>query len=125
MEREKLQAFCLSLKGVTHDYQPEWQADRYHIGGKMFAMMGGDANRKPVITLKCDPQRAEELREMHEGIIPGYYMNKTHWNSIYLDADIPSSFVEELIEHSYQLVFQKLTKKSQHDILQNDSKGND
>ena len=49
---------------------------------------------------------------MHEGIIPGYYMNKTHWNSIYLDADIPSSFVEELIEHSYQLVFHKLTKSS-------------
>lgn len=72
---------------------------------------GGDVDRKPVITLKCDPQRAEELREMHEGIIPGYYMNKTHWNSIYLDADIPSSFVEELIEHSYQLVFHKLTKK--------------
>ncbi|WWL79907.1 MmcQ/YjbR family DNA-binding protein [Bacillus altitudinis] len=112
MKKETLQAFCLSLQGATHDYQPEWQADRYHIGGKMFAMMGGDVDRKPVITLKCDPQRAEELREMHEGIIPGYYMNKTHWNSIYLDADIPSSFVEELIEHSYQLVFHKLTKKS-------------
>ncbi|MER3125473.1 MmcQ/YjbR family DNA-binding protein [Bacillus pumilus] len=120
MDKEKLQAFCLSLKGTTHDYQHEWQADRYHIGGKMFAMMGGDANRKPVITLKCDPQRAEELREMYEGIIPGYYMNKTHWNSIYLDADLPSSFVEELIEHSYQLVFHKLTKKAQHDILQQD-----
>ncbi|UOG08207.1 MmcQ/YjbR family DNA-binding protein [Bacillus altitudinis] len=121
MKKETLQAFCLSLQGATHDYQPEWQADRYHIGGKMFAMMGGDVDRKPVITLKCDPQRAEELREMHEGIIPGYYMNKTHWNSIYLDADIPSSFVEELIEHSYQLVFHKLTKKAQQAILQYDS----
>ncbi|MCY7533448.1 MULTISPECIES: MmcQ/YjbR family DNA-binding protein [Bacillus] len=121
MKKETLQAFCLSLQGATHDYQPEWQADRYHIGGKMFAMMGGDVDRKPVITLKCDPQRAEELREMHEGIIPGYYMNKTHWNSIYLDADIPSSFVEELIEYSYQLVFHKLTKKAQQAILQHDS----
>ncbi|WP_414834629.1 MmcQ/YjbR family DNA-binding protein [Bacillus altitudinis] len=121
MKKETLQAFCLSLQGATHDYQPEWQADRYHVGGKMFAMMGGDVDRKPVITLKCDPQRAEELREMHEGIIPGYYMNKTHWNSIYLDADIPSSFVEELIEHSYQLVFHKLTKKAQQAILQHDS----
>ncbi|WP_425332882.1 MmcQ/YjbR family DNA-binding protein [Bacillus aerius] len=113
------------LQGATNDYQPEWQADRYHIGGKMFAMMGGDVDRKPVITLKCDPQRAEELREMHEGIIPGYYMNKTHWNSIYLDADIPSSFVEELIEHSYQLVFHKLTKKAQQAIRQHDSKETD
>ncbi|MEC2039024.1 MmcQ/YjbR family DNA-binding protein [Bacillus altitudinis] len=125
MKKETLQAFCLSLQGATHDYQPEWQANRYHIGGKMFAMMGGDVDRKPVITLKCDPQRSEELREMHEGIIPGYYMNKTHWNSIYLDADIPSSFVEELIEHSYQLVFHKLTKKAQQAILQHDSKETD
>lgn len=125
MKKETLQAFCLSLQGAIHDYQPEWQADRYHIGGKMFAMMGGDVDRKPVITLKCDPQRAEELREMHEGIIPGYYMNKTHWNSIYLDADIPSSFVEELIEHSYQLVFHILTKKAQQAILQHDSKETD
>ncbi|MCY7691843.1 MmcQ/YjbR family DNA-binding protein [Bacillus altitudinis] len=125
MKKETLQAFCLSLQGATHDYQPEWQADRYHIGGKMFAMMGGDVDRKPVITLKCDPQRAEELREMHEGIIPGYYMNKTHWNSIYLDADIPSSFVEKLIEHSYQLVFHKLTKKAQQAILQHNSKETD
>ncbi|MCY7450974.1 MmcQ/YjbR family DNA-binding protein [Bacillus altitudinis] len=125
MKKETLQAFCLSLQGATHDYQPEWQADRYHIGGKMFAMMGGDVDRKPVITLKCDPQRAEELREIHEGIIPGYYMNKTHWNSIYLDADIPSSFVEELIEHSYQLVFHKLTKKAQQAILQHNSKETD
>ncbi|MEH7819259.1 MmcQ/YjbR family DNA-binding protein [Bacillus altitudinis] len=125
MKKETLQAFCLSLQGATHDYQPEWQADRYHIGGKMFAMMGGDVDRKPVITLKCDPQRAEELREMHEGIIPGYYMNKTHWNSIYLDADISSSFVEELIEHSYQLVFHKLTKKAQQAILQHNSKETD
>ncbi|AMM87955.1 MmcQ [Bacillus pumilus] len=125
MKKETLQAFCLSLQGATHDYQPEWQADRYHVGGKMFAMMGGDVDRKPVITLKCDPQRAEELREMHEGIIPGYYMNKTHWNSIYLDADIPSSFVEELIEHSYQLVFHKLTKKAQQAILQHNSKETD
>lgn len=125
MKKETLQAFCLSLQGATHDYQPEWQADRYHIGGKMFAMMGGDVDRKPVITLKCDPQRAEELREMHEGVIPGYYMNKTHWNSIYLDADIPSSFVEELIEHSYQLVFHKLTKKAQQAILQHNSKETD
>ena len=125
MKKETLQAFCLSLQGATHDYQPEWQADRYHIGGKMFAMMGGDVDRKPVITLKCDPQRAEEVREMNEGIIPGYYMNKTHWNSIYLDADIPSSFVEELIEHSYQLVFHKLTKKAQQAILQHNSKETD
>lgn len=79
--------------------------------GKMFAMMGGDATRKPIITLKCEPSRAEELRETYEGIIPGYYMNKTHWNSIYMDANISEDLLENLIQHSYDLVFAKLTKK--------------
>ncbi|MFJ5790160.1 MmcQ/YjbR family DNA-binding protein [Lysinibacillus sp. NPDC097162] len=113
MQKDTIHAFCLKLRGTTHDYKEEWQADRYHIGGKMFAMMGGDATRKPIITLKCEPSRAEELRETYEGIIPGYYMNKTHWNSIYMDANIPEDLLENLIQHSYDLVFAKLTKKAQ------------
>ncbi|MEG0259510.1 MAG: MmcQ/YjbR family DNA-binding protein [Lysinibacillus sp.] len=117
MIKEELQQYCLSLTGVTHDYQPEWQADRYHVGEKMFAMMGTDAAGKAVITLKCEPSRAEELRETYEGIIPGYYMNKTHWNSIYVDADLSNDFVEKLILHSYELVFSKLTKKLQNQII--------
>ncbi|MEK4425480.1 MmcQ/YjbR family DNA-binding protein [Solibacillus sp. FSL K6-1523] len=116
MEKSKLQSFCLTLPGTTHDYQVDWQADRYHVGGKMFAMMGGDVERKPIITLKCDPARAEELRETYPGIIPGYYMNKTHWNSIYFDSDLSNELIENLILHSYQLVFEKLTKKVQNEI---------
>ncbi|MGM9985769.1 MAG: MmcQ/YjbR family DNA-binding protein [Bacillaceae bacterium] len=123
MDKEKLQAYCKSLPGVTFDYQVDWQADRYHVGGKMFAMMGGDAKGTPIITLKCDPVRAEELRETYEGIIPGYYMNKTHWNSIYLDAELPNEFVEKLILHSYQLVFGKLTKKVQKEITAQEVQG--
>ena len=69
MKKETLPAFCLSLQGATHDYQPEWQADRYHIGGKMFAMIGGRRQSQASHRfLKCDPQRAEELREMHEDL---------------------------------------------------------
>ncbi|MEC2074604.1 MmcQ/YjbR family DNA-binding protein [Metabacillus fastidiosus] len=117
MDKEKLQSFCLALPGITHDYQVDWQADRYHIGGKMFAMMGGDSERKPIITLKCEPNRAEELRETYEGIIPGYYMNKTHWNSIYFDSNLPTDLVENLILHSYNLVFEKLTKKVQKQVI--------
>ncbi|AYV71850.1 MmcQ/YjbR family DNA-binding protein [Bacillus sp. PK3-056] len=117
MEKEKLQAFCLTLPGTTHDYQIDWQAARYHVGGKMFAMMGGDSERKPIITLKCEPNRAEELRETYSGIIPGYYMNKTHWNSIYFDSNLPNDFLENLILHSYNLVFEKLPKKVQNQII--------
>lgn len=117
MEKEKLKSFCETLPGTTHDYQVDWQADRYHVGGKMFAMMGGDSKGKPIITLKCDPNRAEVLRETYEGIIPGYHMNKTHWNSIYFDSNLPNDLLESLILHSYTLVYEKLTKKVQKQII--------
>jgi len=117
MEKEMIHAHCLQLQGTIYDYKEEWQVDRYHIGGKMYAMIGGNATGKPVLTLKCEPARAEELRESFVSIIPGYYMNKTHWNSIYMDAeDVPMDLVENLIKHSYELVFSKLTKKVQQEI---------
>lgn len=117
MEKEKLQSFCMTLPGTTHDYKVDWQADRYHIGGKMFAMLGGDSEGKPIITLKCEPNRAEELRKTCKNIIPGYYMNKTHWNSVYIDSNISFDLLENLILHSYNLVFEKLTKKAQKHII--------
>lgn len=116
MDKDRLQSFCLTLPGTTHDYQVEWQADRYHIGGKIFAMMGGDSQRKSIITLKCEPTRSEELRKTYQGIIPGHYMNKTHWNSIYFDSNLSNELLENLILHSYNLVFEKLTRKVQNQI---------
>lgn len=116
--KEQLHAICLKLQGATHDYQPDWQADRYFIGGKMFAMVGGEARGVPIISLKCDPHRAELLREQYEGVIPGYHMNKTHWNSIYLDTQLGDGMMEKLIEHAYELVFNKLTKKAQKEIAE-------
>ncbi len=117
MNKETIHTYCLKLRGTTHDYKEEWQADRYHIRGKMYVMMGGDGAGRSVLTLKCELNRAEELREAYEGIIPGYYMNKTHWNSIYMDADdVSIDLVENLIKHSYELVFEKLTKKAQREI---------
>ncbi|KOY82997.1 MmcQ/YjbR family DNA-binding protein [Lysinibacillus macroides] len=117
MEKEMIHTYCLQLRGTTYDYQEEWQADRYHIGGKMYAMIGGNATGRPVLTLKCEPARAADLRESYDSIIPGYYMNKTHWNSIYMDAeDVTMEMVENLIKHSYELVFSKLTKKVQQAI---------
>ncbi len=112
MDKDKIHDYCLKLAGTTHDYKEEWEAERYQIGDKLYAMIGGNATGKPVLTLKCEPNRAEDLRETYEDIIPGYYMNKTHWNSIYMNSDISMDVVEQLIQHSYDLVFAKLTKKS-------------
>ncbi|MBP1083952.1 MmcQ/YjbR family DNA-binding protein [Bacillus capparidis] len=116
MDHSTLEAYCLKLPGAVHDYQADWKADRFQVGEKMFAMIGGHPTGKPILSLKCNPEYAEELRESYEGIMPGYYLNKTHWNSIYIDSDLPEELWEKLIIHSYTLVFQKLTKKVQKEI---------
>lgn len=119
MDKQILKDICLQQIGATYDYKDEWKAERYLIGGKMFAMFGNDSQGKPILTLKCDPERAEVLRGEHEGIIPGYYMNKTHWNSLYFEAEIPDELFDSLIRHSYELVFQTLPKKVQREINSN------
>ncbi|MFK5923785.1 MAG: MmcQ/YjbR family DNA-binding protein [Verrucomicrobiota bacterium] len=82
----------------------------YKVGGKMFALL--TIEEVPVrMNLKCDPERALDLRDRHQGIIPGYHMNKKHWNTLVLDQTLPKPLIEELIDHSYDLVFASLTKK--------------
>ena len=75
----------------------------YKVAGKMFATFSPDDF--PVrMNLKCDPERAIELRDEHEAILPGYHMNKRHWNTVVLDGSLPDSLVLELIEHSFDCV---------------------
>ena len=81
------------------------------IGGKMFALYSEDDDGLRM-NLKCDPDRAIELREEHEAIIPGYHMNKKHWNTLILDGSLPATLVKQLIRHSYDLVFASLPKKT-------------
>ena len=115
MDKQTVDALCRKQMGSTHDYQVDWEADRYHIGGKMFAMLGADSKGVSILTLKCDPARADELREIYEGIVPGYHMNKTHWNSVAVDG-LKRDLIFKLIDHSYDLVFKSLTKKVQSTI---------
>lgn len=75
----------------------------YKVGGKIFALtMPGVFPAR--INLKCDPGRALILRDEHEAVIPGYHMNKRHWNTLVLDGSLPAKLVAELIDHSYDLV---------------------
>ena len=117
MELSELKDWCEGHKGAQFDYQKDWDAERYLIGGKMFAMFGHDKTGTPIVSLKCDPQRAGVLREEYEEINPGYYMNKTHWNSLALNGNLPSALIKECITHSYELVFKGLTKKMQHEVV--------
>ncbi|GEK33611.1 MmcQ/YjbR family DNA-binding protein [Kurthia sibirica] len=118
MDKMQLQQYCLTLPGTTTDFQEDWQAQRFHVGGKMFAMFGTDAKGIELFTMKCDPDRAAALREEHEEIIAGYYMNKTHWNSIYYTSEMPTEFGEQLLKNAYELIFNKLTKKAQNLIYE-------
>jgi len=117
MELEQLKKWCESHPGAQYDYQQDWQAERYSVGGKMFAMFGHDGSGQEILSLKCDPVRSEVLRSEYDEVKAGYYMNKTHWNSLAREGELPPELFRELIAHSYQLVFNGLTKKLQKEIL--------
>ncbi|MBX3741988.1 MAG: MmcQ/YjbR family DNA-binding protein [Akkermansiaceae bacterium] len=100
---------CLSLPGAeeTTPFGPDVLV--YKVGGKVFALTDpGDF--PPRMNLKCDPTRAVTLREEYESIIPGYHMNKRHWNTVRIDRSVPASLLRELIRHSYDLVVASLPK---------------
>ncbi|MDB6075160.1 MAG: MmcQ-like protein, partial [Verrucomicrobiaceae bacterium] len=101
--------YCLSLPGAeeTTPFRPEVLV--YKVGGKMFALTSPDELPHSV-NLKCEPERAVELRDRYEDITPCYHMNKRHWNTILLRGKVPSKLVREMIDHSYALVVASLPK---------------
>ena len=111
MKNEWIDAYCLPKKGVKIDFKVEWGWHRYFVGGKMFGAICTHKNERPIITLKCEPLFGIKLRENYEDIIPGYYMNKEHWNTVYLDGNVPNNVIKEMIDISYKLILDPLTKK--------------
>ncbi len=82
-----LEEYATSKKGAYKEYKTEWGVDRYMLRDKMFIMHGGDKDGKEIITLKLEPPEGQFLRGRYGGdIVPGYYMNKDHWNSVYTDG---------------------------------------
>jgi predicted DNA-binding protein (MmcQ/YjbR family) len=111
-----LDEYCLAKQGATREYKEEWDATRYMVGGKMFALQGSDNTRRLVITLKLLPEDGAFLRRQYEDIIAGYYMNKEHWNSVYLDGAVPDDVLKDMVDQSYSILFASLTKKAQKEI---------
>ncbi|WP_036151747.1 MmcQ/YjbR family DNA-binding protein [Maribacter forsetii] len=109
MNVEEYRDYCISKKGVTESFPFNETTLVFKVMGKMFALCGLD-NVPLRVNLKCDPERALALREEHDGIIEGWHMSKKHWNTVYLDK-ISKDLTKELIDHSYNLVVSKLTKK--------------
>ena len=120
MKYDWLDEFLRAKPGVTKDFQAEWNWIRYQIGEKMFAALClDDVTGKVVyITMKLDPAEGEFLRKQYEDIIPGYYMNKVHWNSVKAEGVVPDELLKEILEKSYRLVLGGLSKKKQKELLE-------
>jgi predicted DNA-binding protein (MmcQ/YjbR family) len=118
MNLETYYEYCLSKKGVTEHFPFDEDTLVFKVGGKIFALSSLNQWEKgqPAVNLKCDPERAQELRAEYDAIQPGFHMNKMHWNTIAVNRDVQDAYFKELIDHSYELVFKSLTKKMQSEI---------
>ena len=104
-------------KGVTKDHKTQWNWIRYRIGDKLFCAVCLDERNEPYcITLKLEPAKGDALRKLYDDILPGYYMNKVHWNSVKPNGAVPEALMKEMLDDSYQLVFSGLSKKKQDEI---------
>jgi predicted DNA-binding protein (MmcQ/YjbR family) len=106
--------YCLSKSGVTEDTPFGPDVLCFRVGGKIFSLCS--ITEFQYVNLKCDPDRAVELRELFPGITPGYHMNKKTWNSVSVTGNVPDKLILELADHSYDLILASLPKKVQAEI---------
>jgi predicted DNA-binding protein (MmcQ/YjbR family) len=109
MNIEAYREYCLRKPHTTEDFPFDENVLVFRIGGKIYSLC--DVNSFESANLKCDPERAVELRERYEGIVPGYHMNKVHWNTVSMNGSVPDSIIRELVDQSYDLIKASLSKK--------------
>ena len=114
MDIETYRNYCLSLKGAEEKMPFDKTTLVFSVKGKMFSSTNIETFEH--INVKCEPEKALLLREKHEEVIPGYYMNKKHWNSILTNGKITNGQMEEWIKDSYDLVVSGLPKKIQNEL---------
>ena len=102
MDIESLREYCISKKNATESFPFGDDTLVFKRDGKIFALVNLDGDLS--INLKCDPAFALELRERYSSVIPGYHMNKKHWNTVYLDGSVPDKEIFSWIDHSYERV---------------------
>lgn len=113
MNIESYREFCLSLPGTSEDMPFDQQTLVFKVGGKMFALT--DVDTFASVNLKCDPERAVELRSQYDFVLPGYHMNKKHWNTVQT-APVSEALLRAWTLHSYELVLASLPRKDQQAI---------
>jgi len=114
MNIEELRTYCLDLKGVTESFPFGEDTLVFKVMGKMFALSNLDGDLS--INLKCDPEKAIELREHYPSVQPGYHMSKKHWNTIYIDGSVDDKLIRQWIVDSYDLVVSSLTGKLKNEL---------
>ncbi|RFM29933.1 MmcQ/YjbR family DNA-binding protein [Deminuibacter soli] len=115
MDIESLRAYCLSKKGATEEFPFGEETLVFKVLGKIF-LLTGLSSGEFTFNVKCDPVKAEELRERYDAVRPGYHMNKKHWNTVQVDGRLSSALLKEMIDDSYALVVQSLPKKQREEL---------
>jgi predicted DNA-binding protein (MmcQ/YjbR family) len=114
MNIEEYREYCISKKGVTEECPFGPDVLVFKVMGKLFALT--NLENFVSINLKCDPEEAVLLREKYDAVLPGYHMNKKHWNTILMNGSIGDKLIKQWIDHSYALVVSSLTKKQKEEL---------
>lgn len=114
--RDRVIAECGAKPGSTEDYPFGDGVAVFKVAGRMFALVSLGPPPGSV-SLKCDPDLADDLRARYPAITPGYHLNKQHWNTVALDGSVPNEDLLELIDHSYELVVERLTKAQRNELM--------
>lgn len=109
MNVEQFRSYCLAKGGVTEAFPFDEETMVFKVMGKMFAL--ADVTLFESVNLKCDPEQAVLLREQYPAVLPGYHMNKKHWNTVLMDGSLPDKLVKIWIDDSYRLVVSGLPAK--------------
>ena len=109
MRPAKLRDHCLALPGSAETYPFGPETSVFKVSGKIFAI--SRLTERPLrVSLKCEPLLAEQLREAHPAVLPGYHLNKRHWNTVIIDGSLPDRMIKDMIEDSYDLIVSKLSR---------------
>jgi predicted DNA-binding protein (MmcQ/YjbR family) len=105
----ELQKLCLGFAGAVEEYPFGTVTAVYKVEGKIFAL-SALRSRPLAVSLKCEPELAEQLRSAHEEIVPGYHLNKRHWNTVTVDGSLADAMVRDMVENSYDLIVAALPR---------------
>ena len=110
--------YLLGKTAVEKDFKEEWGWYRYQIGNKLFAAVClNEAGEPCYITMKLEPAKGDFFRQLYPDVLPGYYMNKVHWNSVRADGAVPENVLKAMLDESYQIVLHSFSKKKQKELL--------